>query len=257
MITLAFRKIFRLIALCAILSVSLTSCSVEISSVSNKRVKLKTLGEVETKSLSLDGDFRGIKVSGIFDVVYVPGDNCSVEVETHTELINLLKYSIEDGILNIGLNAFKTNKKIETLVLTVQAPKLEDISISGACDFTAKEGIRSEAMSIKASGASDILIRGVSANTLTFNVAGASDVTIYNMEVSHLDMSIAGASDVSINDLSVGSLDMSVAGSSDVKLTGHANESKFKLRGASDLNMREFKSDSLTTEVSGSSTIRQ
>ncbi len=211
-------------------------------------------------------------------MVYVPGEDCAVELKTHTELFDLLEYNIENEILDISLKSFKINKRIKTLVLTIQAPVLELVSISGACDFTAKEGIIAEAMSIKASGASDISINGAVADTLTLKISGASDVTFDNSKASYMGMTVSGASDVTIDNLVASYLDMTVSGASDItikdlyadylnviaagaadlKFTGEANESKFKLKDGSDLNIKGFKSHVLTTtETSGSSTIRQ
>lgn len=254
--TLVFRKVFRLVALCAILSISLSSCSVGTVSIYSKGEKIKSVEGIETRAFFLDRNFNGINVSGAFDVVYIPGEDYSVELKTHAEVFDRIKFNIEGGILNVGFKP-GTIRGIETLLLTIQAPELEIISMSGACDFTADEGMRAEAMTIEAGGASDIYIKEAAAGVMTLKTSGSSDVTIDNLQVGYFDVSVAGSSDLTVKNLSAAYLNMSVAGSSDIKLAGYANEADIRLKGSSDLNIKELESAGLTVESSGASTIRQ
>lgn len=274
MITFVLRKNFRLIALYAILLMSLSSCGDYYAYVKGKQIKYYQ--GVETRALVLDSDFNGINLTGAFDVVYIPGDYCSVEVTTHPEVFDMIKGKLEDGILNMSLKS-ASMMGIETFKLTIQAPELDFISVSGACDFTAEEGIIAKTISIISSGASDIYISRATADLMAFKVSGTSDVTVDNMNVNYLDMSVAGgagvtikglytdylgisavgASDVTIGDLDVNYLNVLATGESDVNLAGYVNEGRVKLKGDSDLNIKELISGSLTAESGLTSTIKQ
>ncbi len=194
----------------------------------------ESLGEIETRTLQLDGDFRGIDLAGSFSVAYVPGEDCAVEIKTHAEVFDLLEYNIEDGIFNLGIKP-RTTVNTDTLLITIQAPELELVSIAGACKFTAKEGIKAEAMLIDVSGASNISIKGAEADRMALDISGASKITMADLNLNHFNMSVSGASNI--------------------KLTGRANESKIEVDGASNLNIKEFESPVLTTETSGLSRI--
>lgn len=249
---LVFRKIFHLIAFGAILSIALTSCGTGSNSTSDA----DKLGEVETRTLSLDADFNGINVSGAFKVVYVAGENCAVEVTTRTQVFDMLKYNVNNGKLNVGLKS-RSNSNIGTILLTIQAPELEYISMSGACKFSSDEELRAEAMSLNASGASSISIKGASADRMRLKLSGASKFIINSLELNYLGMSLSGASSITMEDLNVNNLKMSASGASKVKLAGCAKETVIDVSGASVINMEEFESAKLITDVSGASTIRQ
>lgn len=98
MITHAFRKNFHFIALYAILSMSLNSCgNVNVSVIDTGNRELLSNGE--SRLLALDRDFKGIELTGVFDVVYVPGEDCVIEAIARTKTSYLVKHKVKDGIL--------------------------------------------------------------------------------------------------------------------------------------------------------------
>ncbi|MBS1735636.1 MAG: DUF2807 domain-containing protein [Bacteroidetes bacterium] len=180
------------------------------------------------------GKFWGIKVSGGIDVYLSQSNDYALAVSASEEkYLDEIVTTIKDGILiisqkNTGLRIMG-DRKIRAYV---SFKELESLEALGASDITINDVLKSNAMRMKLSGASDI--RGkIAIENLTMNISGASTIKL-NGYATNLTLDASGASDLKNYELTVDNCIAVVSGASDIRLTINKSISA-KASGASTL----------------------
>ena len=124
---------------------------------------------LETRSIVVPG-FNGLDVGMACKVEYVPGD-CRLEVETHENLFDHLKFEVDSaGVLRISQDNYNV-RNMNTMNIYVQSPSLVKTNLSGAARFSAAGGIEAETFDLSISGAGDVSIDGLDAASVEITLS--------------------------------------------------------------------------------------
>lgn len=233
----------KVILLITILSV-LVSCNLESIQGSNKLI---------TKNYDLT-DFDCIDASSAFEIELIQSDEFSVKLECNENLEEYVEIIKNDNCIEIGMKEFN-NYSNTTLKVIISAPSINHLEASGACEIIIDEYkvdnfefdlsgasdvdgklIVSEKLTIEASGASDIKLRGKTKN-LDIDFSGASEFSGKKLIVSNaLTIESSGASSVTVT--ANGTLDIDCSGASDVIYYGEGEVIRNESSGASSVRKK-------------------
>jgi hypothetical protein len=186
-------------------------------------------GNVIGKNYTLDS-FTGITVGGAMKVTLIQAEEQSVYIESDDNLFSEISAEVKNGTLQLST---KNIRKATKLSAIITAPEINLIDASGASDVKGENVINTTAFTLKASGASNVVLE-VEADNMETLLSGASKANLSGNVTSHR-AKLSGASK-----LSAGKLETSVT---------HVDGS-----GASDAFVSA--NDKLTSNLSGASKVR-
>ena len=235
-------------------------------------------------------DFKGIDVSGGFDVTLVQGNTESVTLTAQENLFEYFTVKVENGTLKIytrnnimstrEMKARITFKNISNLEVSgggdvnsdtpINAEAL-DVNISGGGDL--RSVINSDELKCHISGGGDAELEGktkdyyfdmsgggdlkskVNASTISCRIAGGGDLYLRNDDKTsqgNIDINGGGDMDVKIN---AEKLKCSVTGGGDAILSGQASDFEIHINGGGDANALNLSTNITSFNVSGGSDI--
>ena len=240
-------------------AMALCACQINLGDLKNLKIgNNKTVrcdGEVIEKTFDYSG-FDAISVKGNANVVFVQDGAFLVSVKANKEVFDYLEFKLDDGKLVISTED-GVNIIAKTYKVTVQAPLLTDVNVSGAADLDIVDGYSSEEpLDIEIHGAGDLSFVGVSVPSLDIEVHGAADLDIVNAIIPELSVAVHGAGDVDIENVESDSVSLTVRGAGDARITGTSRSADFHVAGAGSIDARSLKCENVTTAKSGAATIR-
>lgn len=169
-------------------------------------------GDLVTESYQLDG-FDTISIEDAFDVVIEVGQDYSLEVTVDDNFVDELDIRVRGDELKVGLDdgASVGNGTFEA---TVRLPELVALSASGATEVVV-EGVSTDELDLEVSGASDLFIEG-QAKSIILDASGSSDVEIDLDGVGEVEVDLSGATSASF--ASAGTISGEVSGASDLRV---------------------------------------
>ena len=118
------------------------ACQINLGDLKNLKIgNSKTVrcdGEVIEKTFDYSG-FDAISVKGNANVVFVQDGAFLVSVKANKEVFDYLEFKLDDGKLVISTED-GVNIIAKTYKVTVQAPLLTDVNVSGAADLDIVDG---------------------------------------------------------------------------------------------------------------------
>lgn len=219
-----------LTALCAVL---LSSCILE------KRADLGDLGEKVTREEKV-GTFDRLVLVGSFDVKYVQGDSCSVQVTGREGDLDKLTCETEDGTLTIDRRSHENSGiqlgRTPKVEVVVSSPALTRVELAGACDFEAEQTVRASKLKFAIAGAADVDLADLVCDTLLIDVAGAGDVDAKVTGAQLLKLSISGAGDADLKLKDCGDVTCNIAGAGSIDLQGNARSLRKTVAGVGSID---------------------
>ena len=170
-------------------------------------------GNVATEKRDLGG-FRAVEVSGAFKVEIVWGKDFSVEVQADDNIVPLIDTHVSSDTLYIELEKGVSTKN--DMIVRVTAPNIDRVESSGASKVNLSD-IKTDSLSIQASGASKIVASGETAK-LDIEISGASGVDAEQLRASNVSVDASGASKATVNATS--ELQADASGASKILYTG-------------------------------------
>jgi len=216
----------------------------------------QTINDANAEPRNLSG-FHAIKISNAFTVYISQGNEDAVAISaSKAEYREKIITRVENGVLIIRFDDDKKfwkgwNGDKQKLKAYVSIKKIDRLDVSGACDVFFEEGISSEELNVRLSGASDLKGK-IDAKKLDFIINGASDATISGNAVE-LSVDASGASDFKGFDMTTNYCTAEASGASSVNITVN-KELNAKASGASSVR---FKGEGLIRDIktSGSSNV--
>jgi hypothetical protein len=203
------------------------------------------------------GSFRGVSLSGSYDVYITQGATESVKVQAPRDVIDRIITDVEGGVLRIyskndGFswgNWFSSTKKV---VIYVTVKDVNSISVAGSGDIFFKDGITTNSLKLRVAGSGDILgkvsvktldsgvtgsgdikVSGTADNSIV-SVAGSGDFTAPSLTTSNTTVRVVGSGDARVNASST--ISASVAGSGDIHYSGTARVVNSSTSGSGDIS---------------------
>lgn len=217
--------------------IAFTSCRVETA---------KDLGSMQTYSVNA-ADFSAIQIGYPCDVEYVPSDTFAVTVKAPEKLRQRIVFNVQDGELQINEldeegedvrvlgNTLIMNNMSPMVKVTVKAPVLTKVTITGSGSFGCKSVMRAPQLYLSVAGSGDMDIKNVLAQVVVVNIEGSGDIDAGLTQVAKTGIQIAGSGDVDIHFTQCGTVAAAIAGSGDIKLSGDVTAFNKKIAGAGDI----------------------
>ncbi len=224
-----------------------SSCSISIKGPERVRGSKNVVSEVRDVGL-----FNAIQVSNALDLVVSIGEQFHIEVKADDNIVPLINTDVEDNVLKIFIERGYTLRNVKSQKVYITLPLLTSISASGASSVSFTNPVKSDAFSIRASGASDIMLEADLA-FLEVRLSGASDLKITGFS-EYTNARLSGASDMKSYAFACDLLEAVLSGASDINIT--VNKKIIgNLSGASDIR---FKGNPVVdVKTSGSSSVRR
>lgn len=216
-----------LIAVCACNFITVDGKSLEEKiSIKSRFVASKTIIE---KTYSVE-KFDRIDCAGSFDIDYTAGQ-CYLNIAAPDNVLEHIIVEFENGCLKVKMDKSFRIINLQKIQMTVHCPKLNGVSISGAGDFNAVDGIKADDLNVKISGAGDFEANGIKADNISISISGTGDVEADNIDCEKISTWISGAGDI--------------------ELSGKAKTADIRISGAGDIDIRNLKADNTDTRISG------
>lgn len=204
--------------------------------------------------------FSTIRVSGAVDVDFVQSPGRSeVRIYASDNIIQYVKVKSVGGVLTIETAYPKNVRQIGDVDInvTVSAPDLSSVDISGASDFECPAlAVGDKKFTIVCSGASDIEIKNLSSSSLEVDMSGASNLDVDRAVTGDVSINVSGASDVELEDISAGNVSAVLSGASVLSLSGKAESAEYAASGASKVDACELHCPVSSVKSSGASSVR-
>ncbi len=262
----------------------LTSCT-----YSQSFTPVRGRGTAIDKDYSVS-DFKGIEVSGGFDVILNQGNSESLTLTAQENLFDHITVKVDNGTLKIYTrnNVWST----QPMKALITFKNINDLHVSGGGDVMAKTPINSDELSVEMSGGGDFsstinaghmacrisgggdaeidgeisdynvqmsgggdLESKVNSEIISCRVSGGGDLFLKNdRKTSEAVVDIIGGGDMEVH-INTEKLKCAISGGGDAFLTGHADEFEINLNGGGDVMADELITRSTKFHVSGGSDV--
>ena len=177
------------IVMALITGLTLTGCNWNQQTVNGS-------GDVEAMEVTLPA-FDGVSVTGTCDVEIVIGETQAVEFYAQSEILDVIKYEVINGMLHIG---FKPDYNVNTskeIRAEITIPSLSFIGVTGEGNYH---------------------LEGAQQEILDIHISGAGDVDAFNLEVAECNIFISGVGNCKVN--AINTLDVNISGVGNVRYMG-------------------------------------
>lgn len=209
-----------------------------------------------SKTYDLD-EFNAIAITNFADVVFSTGPQ-AVSVTGSADLVETLEIYVEKGTLNITSKKGKNGNWYgkNSIKVTVSAPSLRALAISGSGDFFSGSSLDEEKFSIAISGSGDVTWKGsINCNEVKIACSGSGDVELKG-SAANASIACSGSGDVDMDGFKVkeakiansGSADVEIyvseklsavnSGSGDIEVKGSPNKKSIVNTGSGDIDYR-------------------
>ena len=174
-------------------------------------------GALETFTFDV-GDITEIRVAILCNIEHYVAHSDTVTLEIQPNLMQYITIEESNGVLEIRSNRnISWSGSGNTPVLTVGAPNLNRIHLTGAGTFTANDTITVDTFSIDIAGAGTGRAN-LDVDSVTVNLAGAGDFTLTGSADS-ADFVLAGAGRIEALDLQTQTANVNLSGAGTVRVS--------------------------------------
>jgi hypothetical protein len=167
-------------------------------------------GKVRQEERAVTG-FNGLAVGVPGRVELRQGTPEAVTVEADDNLLPEIQTVVERGKLMIRFARKLSVGGKPAIRITVTAPRIESISVSGSGDVVAAS-LAVPTLAIAVSGSGDVKLDNVQVDTLNASVAGSGDIRAGG-KATEIVAKIAGSGDIDVGKLEARRVTVSIAGS--------------------------------------------
>lgn len=187
-----------------------------------------------TKNIEI-GYFEKIVAKGNFDIIY-SDDAQGITITGPEAGFEKLIAEVSKGTLTLDSDKIRKPRNAKYIV-TLGAETLSALKLAGDVKFEAEDGIKTDKLEIRATGASDIDIKGLRARNVTLVANGSGDIVIDKLLCKKLSVNING--------------------SGDAKFNGKADSANLVINGSATIDLRKLECSKINTKSNGSSEIRR
>ncbi len=211
-------------------------------------------GNVISQARDVSG-FSTVVLAGVGDLTITQDDTERLTIQAEDNLLPLIKTTVKDNILTIGLNdgvlsgGLAPTKPIQ---YALQVKSLEAVQLSGAGNVTAT-ALKSQALELSMSGAGSMNVSGIDAQELTTTTTGAGSVTVAGKAVK-ADTSLSGLGSYTAGDLQSNDVSVTISGAGSATVWA-ADTLTVRISGAGSVSY--YGSPQVTKNISGLGSIKQ
>ncbi len=215
---------------------------------------MTSLAQTITKPFPVSS-FQGISAGGVFNVELTKSSLPSVIILTDKEIMPFVEVKVVRGVLVLSLDGERIPSRLRRDMGPIKAKvtikeELNDLSLSGASEFSTTARFSPASFNVEISGASNAKGLYIESQSATINVSGASSLDIKG-KFTEAEYEISGASSVIINQ-DINKLDLECSGATKVSYSGKSNSISAECSGATFTKMTG-ECVTMSAEVSGAS----
>jgi hypothetical protein len=186
-------------------------------------------------------DFRGVEVSGQWQVTIERGDDWRVSVDMPAEVVDQIQVQRQadgDAVDLEGpwwLGEFDGEEA--ALQATITMPALESVDVSGA-SFVAFSGFDGGTLELDFSGAGQLRGTASRFDRLELDMSGASAIDLSEVPVTDANVDISGAGNIKLQ-MAGGRLTGDLSGASSLEYTGTVSEESIDKAGLVNVRRRD------------------
>lgn len=179
-------KNMKYIAMALLAGLVLTGCD----SIGNQTIYGS--GNVESMEVEVPA-FEGVSVVGTCNVDIEIGDIQTVEFYAQAEVLDVLTYEVDNGILEIGFRKGYTVNTSEEIRAEITIPAVSYAGVTGAGDFEFS-GPQQDVLDIYISGAGNVDAFDMPVNDCSIRITGTGNCQVH--VIDHLDVIISGVGNI-------------------------------------------------------------
>jgi len=174
--------------------------------------------EVTTRSIKTP-EFTKIEAGGVFKISFRIGPLAPIIIEAEDFAHDKINVSVHSGVLK--LSAKNLHSMHHDIRVTIVAPSLESIEMSGASAFATVGTIKAGNFSIEASGASEVIVN-LEATHTEVDISGAGKLTLKGSS-KQLEADVSGAGKLHAESYvsADADIDVSGAGFAEINITNN------------------------------------
>jgi hypothetical protein len=153
-------------------------------------------GDTESMEVELPA-FEGVSVTGTCNVEIVIGETQSVVFDAQSEILDVLKYEVINGILQIGFKPDYTVNTSKEISADIVIPSVSYIAVTGEGDYE---------------------LSGAQQEILDIDITGSGEVEAFDLEVKECNIRISGAGECGVN--VINALDVVISGVGNIRYMG-------------------------------------
>lgn len=224
----------------SILLISFTSCHKgKIGFVNGK-------GEVVPQTRNVSG-FNEIDLDIDAKVIFIEDSIYSVVVSAQSNLLKVIETKVDDHVLEIEYS--KNVWKHKDIVITVHAPSLRGLELSGSGRIEVQNTLHTNSLDIEMSGSGDISIPTVETQELEINISGSGNIAIGNGNSVNTTCRVSGSGNILLPMVLSQSGKATISGSGNIQL--HVVQYlSARISGSGDISYRGF--PAVDVHISGS-----
>jgi hypothetical protein len=181
----------------------------------------------DSHTISVDGDFTGLRFKCIGQVFLTQGNSCDLRIEASEDHLGKIDTRIEDGVLHIvyrsdvsdwtGLNWMKGERARYYVTLK----SLDQLDLAGAAEITA-EAIQGQSLHLRHSGAGSLRMQGLQVQDLTVDLTGLGEIKVSGT-VEDQTITISGAGSYKAAALKSQTCDVTLSGAGSAEVWAEAD----------------------------------
>lgn len=168
---------------------------------------------------------------------------------------NIQRYVITEVIDDKLVIRTPNNVSIKrgSVTVYVTAPTLKAVTLTGSGNFTAIDGIETDAMDLKLTGSGNMTIAGLTAAALNAQISGDGDININGGESNKQDVTITGSGNYNAHQMQSKETKARITGSGNVKVWAK-DQLNVTITGSG--NLRYMGTPVVSTSITGSGNVR-
>lgn len=229
-----------LIIATAIISMTLSACTISVDGETFGNKSIKGNGDIVTQTYDVSA-FNDISVALPATVNFTVADDYKCTVCVDENILEYLYIAVDDN--DLVLRKKKQHKNINLratkFVIDVTAPSLEEIDLAGSGTFNALSPMEGESLEVEVAGSGDIVFhKTVTVQEIELSVAGSGDLVCNELIADEFETNVAGSGDIKVTSGKVRKAKANVAGSGDIVLICDIDNLDADIVGSGDIKAR-------------------
>ncbi|RPD50798.1 MULTISPECIES: head GIN domain-containing protein [Chitinophagaceae] len=169
----------------------------------------------ETRNVT---NFTGIDLRMGADVNFKIAPEFKVEVRAQDEILRVLDTYVSGEKLVIKFENDVRVRLHDGVSVTVTAPSLRSLRVSGSGDIRTTGDIQSAAMEMDISGSGDIDMQHLATDYLDATISGSGDIKVFNGTATEEKLKISGSGSINLAGVAAKNVQTRTSGSGDTRL---------------------------------------
>ena len=174
-------------------------------------------GPVKTETRTAT-DFSGISLGAPVEVIYTPSNEYRIEIEAQQNIIDVIQTYVSHHELRLRLKDNTIIRPSEQVRVTVSAPYINSLAVSGSGSVKALQPVSSTAMKLSVSGSGSILLNSLQTGALEADISGSGEMQVLNGSADHEDIQVSGSGRIDLTNLLAQTAKTETSGSGSIKI---------------------------------------